>query len=710
MFIGLCFFTQIKYPEASINASNQDIIKNNNILDISFQSAENTGLAIFKRGKYQWIVLDNYQEINIDNLRDISKEFIDEVLIIPNSQALIIRIKLKENIYTLARKSFDKWTTTFSKIPISFSINNYYISFKENAYLSISQIHDSNIISFIDPEIGDTITIIPDTRSGIGFSGGYKFPDFEILPTIQGLALVSNTDDIMLESSSEGINIKAHNRSLNISKDWEVKRHDIIIKDSPIHSLPISEFLSNISTGKNFVIQKRELITNIQSSPSEYKNYARIELAGYYLSMGLGTNALTVLKSVISTNSTPEEQKKIKQLLGIANFLAGKFDTAARYFTNDKTPETDLWINIINSCMIPDRNNFDNLSDKIDLLTKYPSALRAQVAKALLPATIIANDAKNTDKLIKILNENSHQTDAVSFFTAKSYQIKKQNEEANNLFKKLMDSKSIKYSALSRKELIDFEYKNKIANIDEIISEYEKLQYLWGESSFKIEILLKLADLYEQQQNHNLALISLQKVLHLVPGREKPEIVERMVKLFDIFYHEKIKNKSYNIKDLAFYYEYQWLAKLNTKYNLITMEIIKRLISLDLIDRAEKLAIELVESENSSNDEYIEATNYMALILLMKNNPAAALDMLDKISQKETPERLNTQQLIIGANSVLILGESKERPDLFPTKRAALIEILNKIRDSEIDAETINNYDLIKTVKRYKQNLINGTY
>ena len=52
--------------------------------------------------------------------------------------------------------------------------------------------------------------------------------------------------------------------------------------------------------------------------------YTKLELAKYYISQGLGTNALNILNKLIADKAPETETERFHGLLGVANFLAGR--------------------------------------------------------------------------------------------------------------------------------------------------------------------------------------------------------------------------------------------------------------------------------------------------------------------------------------------------------------------------------------------------
>jgi len=71
----------------------------------------------------------------------------------------------------------------------------------------------------IDPEVGALFYIVPVFALGKGVSNRRSFVDAVFLPSAQGLALVPNTEDLSLYSSSSGLEIRGPAGGMRFSSE-----------------------------------------------------------------------------------------------------------------------------------------------------------------------------------------------------------------------------------------------------------------------------------------------------------------------------------------------------------------------------------------------------------------------------------------------------------------------------------------------------------
>ena len=81
------------------------------------------------------------------------------------------------------------------------------------------------VVSVIDPEIGDLIVTGTSMDIGLGTKSEYAYPDFTLLQTMQGIAFNADAMDVALSRGNTGYTIQAVRRGLNISPDLERLKH-----------------------------------------------------------------------------------------------------------------------------------------------------------------------------------------------------------------------------------------------------------------------------------------------------------------------------------------------------------------------------------------------------------------------------------------------------------------------------------------------------
>lgn len=129
-------------------------------------------------------------------------------------------------------------------------------------------------------------------------------------------------------------------------------------------------------------------------------------MAKYYISQGLGTNALNILNKLIADKAPETETERFHGLLGVANFLAGRYEQALENFSFGRLPEINeavFWRTLAASALEPTPENNAVLISYLNLVRNYPPEIRSAIAKVGAVTAIAAGDDITAQSFIDIL-------------------------------------------------------------------------------------------------------------------------------------------------------------------------------------------------------------------------------------------------------------------------------------------------------------------
>lgn len=654
------------------------------VASLSFSWNIPVNLSVFNRDKYLWIVFDHRQSLDIKELAATASVLSDELIQMPHPNATVLRLKVKDGVKASVRKEGLLWivdllTKDLSDNQKDMPIFTQYDSLKQ-PYLFIPTTTAGNIVTIIDPEIGDLISISPTSELGAGLKSSYTYPDFDLLSSNQGVAMVFKTHDIGLNRSNSGLSIKAKSRGLNISPDIEtLKRHELLGKsDEKIPAL-VSDIPSQILNDK-FLNAVNQLEQDIITAPEEQKDKAKLLLARYYLSKGLGSNAFNILKKIPEENTKNE---KMQGLLGVANFLMGRYDQAIENFAYGKLPEINeaiFWRTLALAAKEPKPEYNVILLSYISLIKDYPNELKNKIAMVGAETAIKANDDMSAQNFIDVLKSTDSKrdyTDIINYLSARKMLMQGYPRNAVREFRKVGTGNSLKYSALSRKYTADLEIELNAIKPEKAIEELEKLRFVWGEKNFRKELLRDLTKLYVKNNDYYNALKSQQTLYGLSSKEEQSQIEENMISLFEDVY---INNRADNLpplKSLALYQDFEWLAPKSEHYNEIIQKLSDRLVAVDLLDRAEQLLNNQLKFNPLTPSEKGTVGTRLALIYLFKDQSYEAVEILDKTESNDIAETVALHRKIIRAKALSNMDRQEEALELLKddySKNAILLK------------------------------------
>jgi len=304
--------------------------------------------AAFERyGKF-WMVFDRYNSVNINDLKKEARGLAKNIYVLPHPVGNIIIVEPEKGVKFALRKEGLLWIMDLyvGRAPkyerSDITIFTQFDSFK-NSYLFMPMNFSGNVISILDPDYGDAISILTTSQLGLGNSTFYRYHDFDILETMQGMAFVINAPDVVLNRGNSGVTLKAIGRSLNITSDLESLKQQQNLKSDNKQQLGKVVFDLQIPqklTEENFLDVVDDFKKQILAAPIEGKNALRLQMAKYYVYNGMGTEALYILNKMADMNLPESQTESFHALAGIANFLARRWKNAENNFKFGRIPDT----------------------------------------------------------------------------------------------------------------------------------------------------------------------------------------------------------------------------------------------------------------------------------------------------------------------------------------------------------------------------------
>ena len=667
--------TALSEQAKSVTSSDNQTLKDE-IVSLRFGWNAPVNMATFERNGKIWIVFDRPNRMDIETLKSEAKDLAEQIYTLPHPGGTIIIVKPRKGVKYALRKEGLLWILDLytGRAP-NFQTQNMtlftqYDSLKQS-YLFIPNTQTGNNLSIIDPEIGDIISISTTSQLGLGFNTPYRYPDFDILPSIQGIAFVVNAPDLVLNRGNSGITLKAIGRGLNITSDLDVLKrnqkqlnYDKKVAHMNTFDLQIPQSLAD----KNFLEAIDDFKKQILSAPLDQKNNLRLKLAQYYIYQGLGTNALYILNQMRNLDLPETKTAKFYALSGIANFLAHRYKEAINDFSQSTLPDTTegvFWRTIAQSAYEYKEENNAIIFAHMSLMRDYPQAIKDEVAVIAARNAIATGDDLSSQNFIDILSSVPDRlrnlNPQITYLSAQKLEMQGYIRNAIKTYQSLLNSESSKFSALARlrhtilSQLVNF------IDTKEAIKELERLRFAWGDKDFKINLLSKLSDFYIKDHDYYNALRILNERSFLVEGHQKEINTAKMIKIFeDIFIGNHADETLSPIKSLALYQDFKWLASLSSKQNMIIQKLSDRLVAVDLLPRAQELLLGLLQKDDLSPDNKARIGSRLAVIYLFENKPQEALDVLEITDAPDLLPATNNPRKIIAARAYSALGKPDE--------------------------------------------------
>jgi len=656
------------------------------ISSLSFSWNMPVASSVFKRGKFLWIIFNHYQQLKTDELIKNAGDMVKDIIQLPHSKATILRVEAVDEIYSEVRKEGLLWIvdlynrkTERNLKPIEVVVDT---STPGKPFIQTNLPHTEDVFSFLDPEVGDMLMAITSSETGYAFLDGYKYPDFQFLPTSQGMAVNSDDFGIGIIRNLKGFILQTTQHPLNVSQNLEQLKHEAEIATK--NGVDIVKELNVPIVGKTFSESETFLRSQIKiAKPNEREKYY-IELVRFYLSHGLGSNALSILRRVEKNLNENNEKPSLRVniLKAMADFLLKRYDKARVVFDNpnlSSNAEVALWKAL--SSTSADYDATPEIMKNINYINAYPNEVKKRLSIRGVEYALEKENYELAQKFINILREvpiDDELNAIIHYYDAEKIRLQGYIRSALPEYKVAAMSLSNKYSALARFKIAEFNSQVANAKLSRTIQEFERLKFSWGEKNFKINVLNKLVDLYLKNSNFYLALKTLEDISDLSKKHTK-DVERRMVEIMEEIFYYNNDNQFSTIKALALFDDFGDLIKRSQKQTAITLKLADRLVAVDLLDRAYKMINDYMKNNKYKliDTEISAMGSRLALINLFKNQESEALRNLDITEKKDIPETLELQRRIIRAHALTKQGNTDEALELLKddsSKNAILLK------------------------------------
>ena len=177
------------------------------LLSFVFVWPEAVGLAVFARDGFVWVAFDKWTSINLAPLRKAGERLVSRMEQLPIGNATVLRMVPARGVSPYVRRDGTNWVVDFKRgtvrpdMQIGIDVN---LDAKGSAQMFFPAAKTGAVIHLSDPEVGDLIQVATIKASSFGIQERRAYPEFQILESAQGLAIVGLNDDVELAKTKGG--------------------------------------------------------------------------------------------------------------------------------------------------------------------------------------------------------------------------------------------------------------------------------------------------------------------------------------------------------------------------------------------------------------------------------------------------------------------------------------------------------------------------
>lgn len=636
---------------------------------------KDTPMAIFRRGRNLWLVIKKPGAFHSSKINEVASRYIHRIEDISTNNETVIRMVIDKDInpslfFTndAENSGRDAVLLNFHRQPIH-NEREIHIQIETDKlggspYILIADRQGNGLIEMIDPEIGQRIVVMPSHITGYGIPQIHDYPDATILQSLQGSAVLLKREDIKVRHHDFGFTIRATD-ILNISVTEGTQKRDL--SELKTRFLDAEEW-SNVPISK--IVQTRDdLMYRVVQSPAQKRTSPRHALARFFLSIGWGAEALSVLEFSAEKDPSFARTHDHEAYVIVANYLMRRYDEVSQKISSPKYAnfrDVGIWRAALHAHKEEWLNAFNEFLARESILRRYPKYLRIRLGLLFIQSAMQVKRYEIAQTWISVLKKDlawftGFQRHTLDYVEGQLLLARNNWLDARNKFEKLAKVDDLDNQLAARYALISMDRREKNTSDEEIVKRLQTLRADARQTKIEVVILQQIVDVMLKKRDYLSAMRLMRMMTTLDIGQQfNRDLVTRMqLTLNDLFLDMESQRSTLPIRTIAIFDEFRELTPVGEKGNRIISGLVGHLIRMDLLDQAEDMLAYQIRYRVFGNEK-IRLGTKLAVVALLNNNPSLALKALNETQFGIIGREISRHRRLLRAKALESLGEKQQ--------------------------------------------------
>jgi len=651
---------------------------------LRFDWDEPVAAAVFRRAEIVWVIFDRAQQVDVAALRAAGGNAIRGMEQKPAEQATILRIDTAAGVNPSVRRDGLAWLIDFVKQPLQpqtpiEALAQATASAGTRVFLPVPE--PGLALAVDDPEVGDTLVVVPVIPLGYGLGVPYEYPELRLLPTVQGVVVRPAIDSLRVRALRQGVELTSGSGLQITAVSRDMAAGSALAASGPVTRIFDFERWRNVAP-EAFQSEKRQLLGSAATTSELAKEKARLDLATFFLAHGLAAEALGVLNTMVASRPGIAEDPRFRASRGAANFLMSRLTEAEDDWYHpslNNNDEATFWRALAAARKGEAVQASRVLRQLGSVIRGYPESLKVPLGVMVAQTAVEVGDARQATHFLELLaagNPTPRQQAQMALVQGRVAELAGDFDGALAKWEEAELGSHLPSgvkAVVARTELL---LKLEKATRAEAISAYEKLRFVWRGDDFEFGLLRRLGQLHLAAGDYRNGLRTLrQAATYFRDHRDSPLVTQEMTDSFAKLFLDGGADSLPPVSAIALYDEFKELTPAGAKGDDMIRKLADRLVSVDLLERGAELLESQIEYR-LQGPEKARVGSRLAVIRLMANEPEKALAVLDATESPSLPADLATGRRYLRARAVIQAGRADEA-----------LSLLDK--DDAIEAERI---------------------
>jgi tetratricopeptide (TPR) repeat protein len=616
-------------------------------------------------------VFDSTAPLDIEPIRAKGGAMIGEVNRLPLEKGQAIRIRLnRPQMHALnadERATGAQWTVTFadrlqaSPQPLAVTRN---VTDPALANVVVGLANPGLLHRLTDPDAGDTLLVVTAPPPIRGFIKRQDFVDLTLLDSAQGVAIRPNAEDLGVELAPDKI-ILGKPGGLTLSSVG------IAAERAPTAVRPLFDIDDWHNNQKeNFIARQDALVRAAAAAEPESRSQARLDLARFYMSRGMYSEAKGVTNLILSDADPRTEESVVLMVHAVASILMGRPEQALKDFGSPaigNNYDSQLWKGLAYARQgkwADAREKFKNVEFAIaSLPLELQRIVTMDAMRASLEIKDYAGAAKRRAEL-DVVGVPAELKPAFAVLRGQLAEALAQDKDALDDYAFAVKSSDREAAAEAKQLEIALKQKRNELKQADALRELETLSVTWRGDAIELKTLQMLSQIYNDTNRYPEALAAARAASKLQPNSEiSRQAQDAASALFsDIFLSPK-GDELPPIEALGLFYEFRELTPIGRRGDEMIRRLADRLVAVDLLDQAAEL-LQYQVDKRLEGAARAQVAAKLAMVYLTNHKPDRAIAALRSTRIADLNGELRQQRLLLEARAQSDVGRHELALDI----------------------------------------------
>jgi hypothetical protein len=642
--------------------------RSGNKLTMRFDWPAPVAMAVFRRGRYIWLVFSASGAANLDSIRSELGGAYFSIERVGHGRNLVLRLSAARSLNPVLRLDGRSWIvevderarqpkTAIKVSPRPHAANGALVLLKAGA--------SASVVKVVDPDVGDGLLVVPVTAPGLGVGVEREFAEFKLLSTSQGVVVEAYSDSVQVQSTMDGV-VVASSSGLRLSGNKDAGFRRKRRESAAATIFDFANWGNEVGGAKyeSFFSARRRLLAAIIGASDADRNSRRLDLAQFYFGQGHAADALGLLRRAESDDKDFLDDPAVRALRGAALLLTNDLEGAAddlSHISLDDEPEVALWRGALASTQRNWRAAVAHFARARGLLRYYPTRLKVRFGLLAAEAELAAGTIYRVRAYLNMLAESElsrNDRNEMQYLQGRVLEQADEGDAALALWAEVAKTGTGAARIKSEIARIDqLRSHGKLKDIDAAIATLERLRFAWRGDALEFSVLHLLGRLYLDKNDYQLGFKTLRLAMKYYPGLARDrQLVEDMQNAFTRLFVNGDADNMPPVKALALFQGFRELVPKGARGNEMIEKLADRLVAVDLLGRAGELLADQIARRLRGNDKARVGAR-LALVYLLDLNPVEALNALEATSIPGMPKELVDQRRWLQARAFVALSE-----------------------------------------------------